>query len=92
MKQQLRTLFSPILNTFESGNEPFEYRASHRTILLVIGVLFSGLATLLFWLVLGKDPAYLFPVFVFGAVGFVAFLVGGLGTDRAVAKIWNSRK
>ncbi|WP_236860580.1 hypothetical protein [Candidatus Reidiella endopervernicosa] len=66
MKQQLRTLFSPILNTFESGNEPFEYRASHRTILLVIGVLFSGLATLLFWLVLGKDPAYLFPVFVLG--------------------------
>lgn len=92
MKRLLRTLFSPILNIFESGDAPYSYKPSHRTILVVIGVLFSGLATLLLWLVQGMEPTYLLPVFVFGGVGFLSLLIGLMGNERAVAKIWNSRK
>ena len=92
MKPLLRRLFSPILNLFESGSEPYSYKPSHRTILIVIGVLFSALAALLCWLVQGMEPSYLLPVMVFGGVGFVSLLVGLIGEDRAVARIWNSRR
>ncbi|MEN8169810.1 MAG: hypothetical protein ABFS08_06270 [Pseudomonadota bacterium] len=87
-----RTLFSPILNIFESGDEPFNYRPSYRTILVVIAILFSALSGLVLWLVLGMELTYLLPVFVFGGVGFLGLLIGLIGTDRAVAKIWNSHK
>ena len=56
-----------------------------------MGGLFSGLATLVFFLAQGKDPGYLFPVLIFGGAGLLSLLVGILGTDRAVAKIWGSR-
>lgn len=84
-------MFSPILNIFESGDEPFVYKPSHRTILVVLGCLFSGLATLVVVFAQGEDPGYLLPVLVFGAVGLVSLLVGLIGNDRAVAKIWGSR-
>lgn len=92
LKQKLRTIFAPVLNTLESGTEPFAYKASHRIILKVMGVLFSGLATLVFWFARGQDPGYFLPVIVFGLMGFISLLVGFLGTDRAVAKIWGSSK
>ncbi len=91
MKQQLRKIFSPILNIFESGSDPFAYKPSHRTVLVIMGGLFSGLATLVFFLAQGKDPGYFFPVVIFGGAGLLSLLVGFLGTDRAVAKIWGSR-
>ena len=91
MKQQLRKIFSPILNIFESGSDPFVYKPSHRTVLVIMGGLFSGLATLVCFLAQGKDPGYLFPVVIFGGAGLLSLLVGLLGTDRAVAKIWGSR-
>ena len=91
MKSILRKIFSPILNIFESGTDPFAYKPSHRTVLVIMGGLFSGLATLVCFLAQGKDPGYLFPVVIFGGAGLLSLLVGFLGTDRAVAKIWGSR-
>ncbi len=92
MKDILRSLFSPILKIFESGSDPFHYQTSHRTILLVMGLLFSGLASAVGFYAQGQDPGYLLPVVIFGTVGLVSFVVGFLGTDRAVAKIWGSGK
>lgn len=90
MKSILRMLFYPILSIFESGTEPYIYKKSHRTILNVIGILFSGLAALVFWLSRGQDSGYLLPVIIFGVVGLVSLVVGLTGNDRAVAKIWGS--
>jgi len=84
-------LFSPVLNVFESGTEAYEYKKSHRVILVTIGVLFTALATGVFWLARGADIGYLFPVVIFGLVGVVCLLVAYAGSDRAVAKIWGSR-
>ncbi len=91
MKQVLRTLFFPILNLFESGTEPFVYKPSHRVILIAMGAIFSGLATLVFFIAQGEDLGYLLPVLVFGGIGLISLLVGLIGSDRAVAKIWGSR-
>lgn len=91
MKQKLRALFSLILNIFESGSEPFVYKPSHRTILIAMGCIFSALATLVFFVGQGEDLGYLLPVLVFGGIGLTSLLVGFIGTDRAVAKIWGSR-
>jgi hypothetical protein len=33
----------------------------------------------------------LIPILVFFVIGFVCLIVGFLGSDRAVAKIWGSR-
>lgn len=92
MKKLLRALFSPILNLFESGNEAYDYKPSNRIILIIIGWLFSGLAILLFAFAPGDDLSFLFPVIVFGGIGLLALLIGFIGTDHAVSKIWGSRK
>ena len=55
-----------------------------------MGCLFTGLATAVFIFLPGDDLGYLLPVFVFGAGGIIGLLVGLIGTDRAVAKIWSS--
>lgn len=60
-------------------------------ILIVVSFLFLGLAGLVVLLVGNAGPGYLFPAIVFGAIGFVGLVVGFLGNDRAVAKIWGSR-
>jgi hypothetical protein len=91
MKKVLRTIFSPILRIFESGNESFTYKPSHRKILVFMGCLFSGLAVAVFVFLPADDPGYLIPVLVFGIGGIISLLIGLLGTDRAVAKIWSSR-
>lgn len=91
MKKIIRMLFSPVLNVFESGTEAYEYKKSHRVILVAIGVLFSALATGVFWLARGADIGYLFPVVIFGLIGIVCLLIAYAGSDRAVAKIWGSR-
>ena len=92
MKQQLRRLFAPILNILEAGDEAYEYKPSHRSVLLIIGALFTGLASLVLFLAQGEDPGYMIPVLVFGGIGLLSLLVGILGTDRAVARIWGSGK
>lgn len=91
MKQMLRNLFSPILKNFESGSGQYAYRKSHRIVLIVMGVLFSALAALVFSFSAGQEAGYLIPVIVFGALGIVSLIVGALGNDRAVSKIWGSK-
>ena len=91
MKQHLRSVFASILKVLESGTEPFVYKASHRKILIFIGILFITLAGIVFWLAQDEDMAYLLPVLIFGGAGLLSLLVGLLGNDRAVAKIWGSR-
>ncbi|VAW97162.1 hypothetical protein MNBD_GAMMA23-1289 [hydrothermal vent metagenome] len=92
MKQILRKIFAPVLNIFESGNEPYAIKPLSRKILIVISVLFSGLASVVLYLMPDDaDPGYFLPVVIFGSIAFIGFIVGFLGTDRAVAKIWGSR-
>ena len=92
MKKLFRTIFSPILNVFERGDELYAYKPLNRKILIVIGILFSGLASLVVYLSKGdEDVGYLLPVFVFSAIALVTLVVGFLGSERAVAKIWGNR-
>ena len=90
MKLFFRQIFSPVLSLFESGDEAYAYKKSHRTVLIIMGVLFSGLATTVFFLARGEDIGYLIPVVVFGGAGLLSLLIGLLGNNRAVAKIWGS--
>ncbi len=92
MKEQLRKLCSPVLTIFEKGKEPYSYKPLNRIILLVVSFLFLGLAVLVTYLSRNSDDmGYLIPVIVFSGVSFVGFIVGLLGTDRAVSKIWGNR-
>lgn len=91
MKKFLRTLFSPILNPLEAGEAPYAYKPSHRTVLLVMSLLFSVLAVLVLIFNTEGDIGYLFPAVVFGLLALVGLIVGLLGSDRAVAKIWGNR-
>lgn len=90
MKSLFRNIFSPILNIFESGDEEYLYKKSHRVILIVMGLLFTGLASLVYVLAEGEDIGYLLPVVVFGGAGLLSLIIGFIGEDRAVAKIWGS--
>lgn len=91
MKTLLRKIFLPILSLFESGDEEFIYKPSHRAVLIFIGCMFSGMSIAVYFVAQGKDPGYYLPVIIFAVIGFVSFVVGFLGTDRAVSKIWGTR-
>lgn len=91
MKTRLRTLFSPILTPFESGQQAFTYKPSHRLILKTVGILFMAIISFIVYLSAGGETlGYLIPVTVFGGVSLVCLVVGFLGTDQAVAKIWGN--
>ena len=92
MKSLLRALFAPILTPLEKGDEGFSYQRSHRLVLIAVGVLFTALAAGVAVVAQGRDLAYFFPAVVFGVLGVVAIIVGGLGSNRAVAKLWGSKK
>ena len=92
MKAIARQIFSPILKYFESGTGEYSYRKSHRTILVAVGGLFLVLSTISGFSALGGAQTGAFiPIAVFFVMGFVCLLVGGCGTDRAVATIWGSK-
>lgn len=91
MKQQCRALFSFILTPMESGTTPYTYKRSHRVALLILSALFTILASAVFFIGQGEDPTYLIPVILFGGVGFLGVIIGSLGTERAVAKIWGTK-
>ena len=92
MKQTLRTVFQPILKPFESGEGEYRYDQSRRTILLAVGALFLILSGVSSFLVLSSSQwGGLVPVVVFFLIGLVCEVVGFLGTDRAVAKMWGSK-
>lgn len=92
MKAHLRKIFSPILNIFEAGDGEYRYKDSYRTILIAVGALFLLLAfvslTAAFYT--AQAGAWL-PFIVFFGAGCVCGIVGFLGSDRAVAKIWGNR-
>ncbi|BCN93899.1 hypothetical protein THMIRHAM_16840 [Thiomicrorhabdus immobilis] len=92
MKNFFKTLFKPLLNLFEQGDDAYNYRPSHRKILAVMGVLFLIIAAvaLYFGMATGVTEALL-PVVLFAAIGVVCLIVAWLGSDRAVAKIWRNR-
>jgi len=94
MKAILLKICSPILNLFEvveDGTE-YAYSPSHRKILAVMGGLFIGIACAgLYFAIQLSQMAALFPVVLFGAIGLVCLIVAGLGSDKAVAKLWRNR-
>jgi len=92
MKTQLQKLFSPVLNLFEKGDGEYRYKSSHRTILIVVGALFLllSLVSLTAAFYASQAGAWL-PFIVFFVAGAVCEIVGFLGSDRAVAKIWGNR-
>jgi hypothetical protein len=92
MKLVFRKLFSPILNYFESGQDEFSYRKSHRIILIVVGGLFLFLSSISAFMAVGASQFGAFiPIVIFFIAGFVCIVVGSLGNDRAVATIWGSK-
>lgn len=92
MKAVLRRLFSPLLKCFEAGTGEFNYRQSHRTALIVAGVLFLILSMVSLWAAFSSTQLGAFiPFVVFLMVSSVCLVVGMLGTERAVATIWGSK-
>jgi hypothetical protein len=92
MKAHLKKIFSPVLNIFESGDGDYKYKGSYRTILIAAGALFLLLSlvslTAAFY---AAQPGAWLPFIVFFFAGAVCEIVGFLGSDRAVAKIWGNR-
>ena len=89
MKQRLRSFFSPILSVFEKGNDLYAYKSFNRKILIFIGFVFSGLTALVLkYVPEGVGSSFLIPVFVFGLLALITLVVGILGNERAVSKIW----
>ena len=92
MKKILRKAFKPILDIFESGDEEIAYKPLNRKILLVVGTLFILLGSAIVAVMPSFNIGMALPLIVFFGVGSVCWIVGGLGTDRAVSKIWGSKK
>ena len=92
MTALLKKLFSPILNHFENGEGVYNYKKSHRTILIVVGCLFCILSGLLLAVTLFTSKfAALFPCAIFAGAAVVCLVVGCLGSDQAVATLWKNR-
>jgi hypothetical protein len=92
MKQILRSIFSPILNIFEKGSDAYAYKPLNRKILIFMGVTFAGLTVLVLkFIPEGVGISFLIPVIVFGSVAIVTLVVGFLGNERAVSKIWGDK-
>jgi hypothetical protein len=92
MKNLFRKIFWFILAPFEKGDEPYKYKPTNRVILIVVGLLFIFLSTIVLYTSDYVDGyGYLIPVIIFFSVGFVSTIVGLLGSERAVAKIWGTR-
>jgi len=68
------------------------YRQSHRKILLVVGFLFLVLSGVsLFFSIFAETFSALLPIVLFFVISLVCFVVGLLGSDSAVARIWGTR-
>lgn len=94
MKETLRKLCSPVLKVFESseGEGEYEYKPSHRTILIVLGFLCLVIASVsLTVTIITSEVAGIIPIMLFLLTGLVCEMVGCLGSDRAVARIWKRR-
>jgi len=93
MKQVLIKLLWPLLRIFETDEEAVGYRDSHRVVLNIMGVLFLGLSFGSAWAgYVSGELGALVPVVVFLGLGFVALVLGILGSNAAVCKIWGPKK
>ncbi len=92
MKKRLCQIFGPILRIFENDSDEFILTPTNRKVTLFIGVTFVIIAVLI-PIIGASQPvmAYIFPVIVFGSIGFVGVVVGSLGSDHAVAKLLGNR-
>ena len=92
MKKLMIKIFWPILKFFEIGEEVAGYKKSYRVVLIIVGSLFNALsmgsAAIAYAI---NEMGALIPLVVFFSVGGVALIVGMLGSDNAVSRIW-SRK
>ena len=92
MKNTLRNIFAPILNLFEKGETQYIYKASYRTILKLLGLLFLFLSCVsLLASLKASQLGGMLPFLVFLVIGIVCEIVAFLGSDRAVANIWRNR-
>ena len=92
MKQTLRTLCKPILDRFETGTVPYAYKSLNRKILIIMGLLFAVIAGVVISYVISNAAyGYALPAIIFSGVAITCIIVGGLGTERAVAKIWGNK-
>ncbi|MDJ0740913.1 MAG: hypothetical protein QNJ91_14450 [Gammaproteobacteria bacterium] len=92
MRTKLKRVVAPVLDIFESGDFEYTYKRSHRTILIGVGALFLLLAAIsLVAAVYTAQPGAWLPFVVFFCAGSVCEIVGFLGSDKAVAKIWGNR-
>jgi hypothetical protein len=95
MKSLLRRIFKPLLTPLERGDgdsgSDYVYKPSHRIILIVISFMFLFLASLSLFLAPSGEWDYMIPVVVFGGAGLFCLLVGSIGKDIAVARLWGSR-
>ena len=93
MKNGLRKLFAPLLNIFENSEGEFVYKPMSRIILIVMALLFGGLTVGLIVITKQMELGWgaLIPVSVFSAVSLFCLIIGGLGSDQAVARVWGSR-
>ncbi len=92
MRNQLRKFFWFILRHFEDENQVYAYKPINRIILLTVGLLFTALAILTYIFSSSAEGfGFLIPVIVFLMVGSTCLVVGLLGSDQAVAKIWGNR-
>lgn len=74
---------------FESGEGEYDYKPSHRTILIVLGGLCLVIASASLAVTLvTRELAGVIPILLFLLTGLICEIVGLLGTDRAVARIW----
>ena len=93
VKEVARKLCAPLLNPLENSDAPYHYTPKSRTILVIMSLLFLGLATgLAIFLPAGIERTFLIPVTVFGLIGLLGLLVAWLGTERAIARLWNSKQ
>lgn len=93
MKSFLRKIFSPILNLFEHGEGEFIYKPSHRKVLIILGFIFFIVAGVALFFGMKTDQvAALFPTILFAVIGLLSWIVGFLGTDRAVSNMWRTTR
>jgi len=96
MKPLLKKIFKPILAPLEADQvdeEAPNYKKSHRVVLIIVGSLFLFLAiTSSIFTYISSELGGLIPVLVFLAIGLVAVVVGALGSNHAVSKLWGQGK
>lgn len=82
----------PLLRLFETEAQPANYRESHRFALNFIGFVFLLLSIVSAWVGYSSgELGAIIPAVIFFGAGLSAVVVGLLGSNGAVAKVWGSK-